>query len=146
MLQLYGGAEQTVKILLDNEANISIKNREGNTAFDAAVAVNNEKIVRMLLAAGATIFVDDGTEIQFDANNGYSGLARLCMPSATNEVAFDESDNAEEEDMQPQCSYDESSQPEMIVKKEMMDQEYARAMVKKEEMEREYASIPGGDC
>ena len=92
----FEGAEQAVRTLVDNDVDLEIYYDDGITALHLGLKARHKSVVRILLSAGARIYVEDCASLQFDTSDECQGLADVLLQSCVNEVASEESEESEE--------------------------------------------------
>lgn len=83
----YGGHETTVRLLLENGANVNMKGGDYGSALTSAAYGGHEAVVRLLLKSGADVNMVDGeysTALVCASWRGYETIARLLLESGAN--------------------------------------------------------------
>jgi ankyrin repeat protein len=82
MLAAAAGQVDTVRLLIDNGADLNAKNDDGSTALMVAALKGHLEIVRTLLAAGADVSVQDldqDSALKLAVENGHAELVKILL-------------------------------------------------------------------
>ena len=84
-----GGQENIVQLLLERDADVNLKSKEGNTPLMAAAYNRHEGVVKLLLAAGAEVNAQnraDETALSLAREERQEGIIQLLLQAGAKDI------------------------------------------------------------